>query len=971
MNVRAHELQKPNNAHGLRISEAASRPGSERKGLHLVFDLFWAGALLALLGASFSNTILEGKSVSRLALTPEWDSLFHAFRTGNSSLYDPSLIQLFAPQWFLVGKIFQQGYLPLWNPFSGFGSPLIGDIQATVFSPFRLLFNLNPSIQTWNQTLLIELAFCAVTTYALGRYLKLGRIASAFAAAIYTFCPFNFWYLELNIGTASCIYPLTFLLFARAARHRTRSASIIAGIGCALLIVAGHPESAFFGITMGSFFMMCMMLLDPTLTSGQISRLLNFRRGLTVTALATVALTAPVLFPFIEYLLNSETYKYASVCSAHVPWPGVLQHCLNASSGAASPFLGVVTAICIPLSFFAFRKKSTYRPEVVSVLITAVVAFLLVTQLGQLEQIFNQPPLTTIVTRYCYPVLLLMLPLLAAFGLSELFSLNKEDEAIEPASEKSSENSIAATTEVSSKGKDTNRNKIPPKLTVVLIASVFALGLPFLLKDCEQWLKLCSFDMMLPAPAFNSSGWKRDVVCALVLVGISAAAWVTRKRVPGSVFATLALIPAFVSVAAIAKGSLPPQPTFNYPVVEPITKLKDAQWRCAATGNHLFRPAVNAVYGVQDVQVHNPLFPKRYMSFIKACGAKVDMFNQEFDTEIHPLLGIASTKYLLSQLPIHFTGTATPAERLLISADTPLDFESQVTLRHLSIWSSDTAAGGSIKWQSSPSGSYSFALVLLDSKDQVLWFGDQQVISSEQGNHKFSIPVPPEAALDQNELKLAVQVYDRKTNRFLTAKNVPLVDSSAVVGAFAPANADLPAGAIHPQLIQEYAGHVRLYENPTAMPRAYVVYSHKTFTTEQQALEYMKSPVFSPAREVVLESDKSAIGPQEQVARDYTAARIDNKNPNQVEITVDAAAPGHLVLTDIFYPGWKAYVDGKETAIRRANYAFKAVEIGSGKHTVTFKYEPLSFFAGAACFFLFLAGACFAWFKGLIGNKRS
>ena len=55
---------------------------------------------------------------------------------------------------------------------------------------------------------------------------------------------------------------------------------------------------------------------------------------------------------------------------------------------------------------------------------------------------------------------------------------------------------------------------------------------------------------------------------------------------------------------------------------------------------------------------------------------------------------------------------------------------------------------------------------------------------------------------------------------------------------------------------------------------------------------------------------------------------------------------GYPVLLDSYYPGWHAYVDGKEARILAANYAFWAVEVRAGKHRVEFRYRPRSFYAG-------------------------
>jgi len=71
-------------------------------------------------------------------------------------------------------------------------------------------------------------------------------------------------------------------------------------------------------------------------------------------------------------------------------------------------------------------------------------------------------------------------------------------------------------------------------------------------------------------------------------------------------------------------------------------------------------------------------------------------------------------------------------------------------------------------------------------------------------------------------------------------------------------------------------------------------------------------------------------------------------SPNTVKIEVGLDRNGYLVLSDTYYPGWRAYVDGEEKEILRANYIFRAVPLESGQHTVLFKYNPPSFKVGLA-----------------------
>ena len=62
--------------------------------------------------------------------------------------------------------------------------------------------------------------------------------------------------------------------------------------------------------------------------------------------------------------------------------------------------------------------------------------------------------------------------------------------------------------------------------------------------------------------------------------------------------------------------------------------------------------------------------------------------------------------------------------------------------------------------------------------------------------------------------------------------------------------------------------------------------------------------------------------------------------PDRVALHVTAPCHGFLVLADLDFPGWKAFVDGNPTPIYRANYAFRAVEVGPGAHDIVFSYNP-------------------------------
>ena len=74
--------------------------------------------------------------------------------------------------------------------------------------------------------------------------------------------------------------------------------------------------------------------------------------------------------------------------------------------------------------------------------------------------------------------------------------------------------------------------------------------------------------------------------------------------------------------------------------------------------------------------------------------------------------------------------------------------------------------------------------------------------------------------------------------------------------------------------------------------------------------------------------------------------KIISYSPNEVIIEANLKRAGFLVLTDTYYPGWKVYIDGKESKIYRADYLFRAVPLPKGRQVVRYVYDPLSFKIG-------------------------
>jgi hypothetical protein len=164
----------------------------------------------------------------------------------------------------------------------------------------------------------------------------------------------------------------------------------------------------------------------------------------------------------------------------------------------------------------------------------------------------------------------------------------------------------------------------------------------------------------------------------------------------------------------------------------------------------------------------------------------------------------------------------------------------------------------------------------------------------------------------------------------------------------------------------------RLYELIDPLPRSYVVPNAVYFADEVAMLNAMLLPGFDPHVQVTLldpsrrpsespetpadtdlDTDSGALSssifPETSSSiseRRVLPARFVTDEPEEVRLRVDAEAPGFLVLTDSYYPGWHAFVDDEEREIRLANFFFRAVELRPGDREVVFRYLPPAYRRG-------------------------
>jgi hypothetical protein len=163
------------------------------------------------------------------------------------------------------------------------------------------------------------------------------------------------------------------------------------------------------------------------------------------------------------------------------------------------------------------------------------------------------------------------------------------------------------------------------------------------------------------------------------------------------------------------------------------------------------------------------------------------------------------------------------------------------------------------------------------------------------------------------------------------------------------------------QYAKVFSGNfLTIFQNKRFIPRAFVAKKAIITDNKHKRSTYLQSAFFQPRDYVLIDSEFKDEVPNNLItdqkllsvitdrvdSRKTQSVRIVESNPNSVKIAANMEAPGFMVLTDVNYPGWKAYDRGKEKEILPAYGLFRAIPLEKGSHFVEFRFEPDIIYVG-------------------------
>ncbi len=158
-----------------------------------------------------------------------------------------------------------------------------------------------------------------------------------------------------------------------------------------------------------------------------------------------------------------------------------------------------------------------------------------------------------------------------------------------------------------------------------------------------------------------------------------------------------------------------------------------------------------------------------------------------------------------------------------------------------------------------------------------------------------------------------------------------------------------------------------VFENKDAFPRAWIVYKVEVDPSKERPLKRLDEASFDLRNTAIVESELD-IGPSNLVSSVEDVEWI-TYEPNRLELKTNSPAPGLLVLSEVFYPGWIAEVDGEPATVCRVDGFLRGVPVGQGIHRVTLRYRPRSVQLGGLLTVLTLLGTIGVFFVPALRGK--
>lgn len=894
-------------------------------------------------------------------------------------------------------SLFVEHSIPLWNPYAGCGVPLLANMQSQVLNPLQAIAWLHPGSFAADIYVLARLLVAGVLTFLFLR-LFLWRAPAMLGAIAFMLTGYLILYLGMPDISVCVVIPGLFWGLERLVRRNEFKSIAIVAAFAALILLGGMPEVSFLAIVLGTIYFAARVFVSNLSHQDRSGTCLS----LLLAYVSGFLFSAPMVFPFLEYLQNS--FNAHDLKSMEAPGLAILPAwSLHAMSYVTPLIFGplgqaelrsnpgfdhivgywgtsvlLLAMMGITASFGNLRRKHSRTIAVCAVFSFSMLSILLLKKFGfPLVQGIGLLPIFKLVVYWKYgePFIGFAIACLAAIGLQLL--LRKE----------------------------------------ISLKQVIAVGGGFAL--IIVGLCILNAPYTVPTRMFRA-GLIQCLVVAASTLGI-AGAMVRRPRQFGALgWCCVAIVAIDLSISFVVPtfykfSPLPPRVADPYkgaPYIEFLRSNIDND-RIMGYDSVLY-PNWSSAFSLPDIRNQDAMYPGRYFPFLQAFayGSNVPELplgnhnlTTRFDGEeivldplqkpdnfsrIAKLWQLTSSKFIVGVMP-RIVRSETAEMRAIVANNKQLDKDHFKLL--------PVNVGGETKFSIFTHSFTDHAnvvnLPLVLPKDHprlqfAIGFDSEAVKRGITDGAEFRVFVtdkngrqllkfgrfmdPVSVVADRVWLRVQLDMSEFAGQDVVIQLSVepgPKSNSADDRAAWADIQVDSTSSSVEhadkPSLINlrnVYAHEVNIYSVPDVLPRAALFRQIEEVSTPEEALKRLVAPDFDIHQKAVIESPRhkfeTPLSDWHKKIHDTTihlaepksrpvgveAAHILSYAPHRVIIETNSEHKSLLVLNDTFFPGWVVRVNGLETEILHANYLFRGVMLEPGVHTIEFSYEPESFRLG-------------------------
>jgi hypothetical protein len=860
--------------------------------------------------------------------------------------------------------------VPLWNPYSGYGMPLAADMLSQPYSPFAWIPMIWSTARGYDFFIVVRLLAAGLFTFLFLRQFT-GFWPALTGGASYMLTGYLWLFVTMPELSVEVLTPALLYGTERCLRRPDFRMAALFALFLALSILGGMPESTILALGLVYVYGLVRVLGDATLR-GNAAKIAAF---VSLGTVLGIGLSAIVVIPFLEYVplstnmhtsqpstgLRSDAWSpaYIALYLAPLlhgpPWNNIFGGSYGGSGmpgswsgirgffGSAAAFFAVVAAT----GQLADRMRRRRGDQAPTLFFAAVALALLLKRFGSwpVNWVGLLPGLNLVwFPKYEEGIIAVCASVLVGCGVARIC------------------------------------DRRAPGFVVWVAAFV-----PLSILTIGAGSEKPAFLVLMQHRGF----YLGSLIAALLFLGACGAVTIllSNRRLSPAAFGILVF--ALIVAEPLATYIVPLYYVVNAQAPQSASTLGGAPYvtflkRNLGKGERFFGedailyPEWSAAFGIPDVRALDALYPARYLPFVRAffpVGPDEELVNRfvgavqtNFVTAMqHRFLALSSIRYIgVGTRPTRIPGPCASRDRSFTNHGA-----GSLDVILTGAGAAGIANGGELSTQ----GQYSIGgwavdhtrdgpakgvcLVVdgrLDPRAASAYGGARpDVVAAYHNDDRllrsaYLIAIPPGLlSSGHHEIQVAAISADGSL-AIIGERSIIVRETGHATGSPGIFETGLRAhaGVVADFRIAYTDAAVTLYRYRSPLPRVALYRRVRIASTGASALRLLTDPSFDPRSEAIAERDDTTLRILAAERRTpVVAGRLEAYTSNYVRASVDATTTSLAVLNDTGFPGWDVYVDGGKAQSVRANYLFRGVVVGPGKHSVEFRYEPRSFSVAA------------------------